>query len=318
MPSLSVISPAYNGEDVILRFLESVARQTWTDYEFVIIDDASTDHTADLIKQFLPRLPGRVQFIRHEKNLGQVATIAEAFLKISGDICIKIDADSIIDPKTFEHVMAVFAANDQAGLVAFPIKSMDDSNWIVRGFELSIVAMHKNDFKDANDYTQVSGVCFAFRHSVFTEEELSTKIDADLSFLARKKGWKIVLREDTTVKTRFPTTATWAFARGRRLAWEAIPTFWHHKEKLLTRWGFWIKFTPLAIVLLLVVRPLWSLGVLLLWFLSNIIYLSIKAPEYPFMDRIAAWLVSVIRYSGFDYEIVVVILNWILKKLGIK
>ena len=52
MPAISVIMPAYNCEAFIRESVESILSQTFTDFEFFIIDDASTDRTVEIIKEY--------------------------------------------------------------------------------------------------------------------------------------------------------------------------------------------------------------------------------------------------------------------------
>jgi glycosyltransferase involved in cell wall biosynthesis len=300
MLTLSVISPAYNGEDCIIGFLESVAEQTWRDFEFVIVDDASTDRTADLIEEYLPRLGRRTLFIRHEKNKGEGMTVAEAFSKATGDIILKMDADSLFEPDTFAKIMESFAADEQVGVVGAPVAAMDRSNWISRGDQVIHAAQYRTDLKDA----RASGTCFAFRRHIFSTEDLGSKTDTDLSWMARKHGWRIVLREDITIRTRLLSTLPWIFARGRRGARQILPTYWHHKGKLLTRWAFWVKFAPLGLALTALFKPVLALISLLGWLVATQIFLALKLPDCPFPDRLSAWVNTVVRWSGFDLEVI--------------
>ena len=68
-PAVSVLMPAYNAERFIAAAIESILRQTFIHYEFIIVDDASTDSTWSIIKNFAARDP-RIQARRNETNLG--------------------------------------------------------------------------------------------------------------------------------------------------------------------------------------------------------------------------------------------------------
>ena len=51
-PKVSIILPNYNGEKYLKKTIQSVLNQTFTDYEFIIVDDASTDNSRQIIEQF--------------------------------------------------------------------------------------------------------------------------------------------------------------------------------------------------------------------------------------------------------------------------
>jgi glycosyltransferase involved in cell wall biosynthesis len=314
MLTLSVISPAYNLEDYIVPFLESLCAQTWPDFELIIVDDASRDRTADLIVGCLPRLGSRTRFIQHEGNQGEMITVTEAFSKARGDICIKVDADSRLEPDTFLKLMQVFLSDEQVGVVGTLYGVLPAANWLQRGAEVLLVAQQRCDNQD-EDHTIVYGTCFAFRRHIFSTEEISSRVDVDLAQLARKRGWKVTLRKDITVRTRYPAAMPGVFAHGRRMVHLEVPTYWHHREMLLTRWSFWAKFAPLGLVLTALFKPLWALLGLLGWLVLAQVFLACKAPDYSIGDRLSAWVVTLVRWIGFDYEVLRMGLRGIARRL---
>ena len=66
-PNVSVIIPTYNAESFLAETIQSVLGQTYTNFELIIVDDASTDQTSNIIREFDDP---RIKFIQHEKNLG--------------------------------------------------------------------------------------------------------------------------------------------------------------------------------------------------------------------------------------------------------
>ena len=69
MPRISVIMPAYNAEKTIESAIESVLRQTFTDFELIVINDCSKDKTGEIIRTFAEK-DSRVAVIENEKNSG--------------------------------------------------------------------------------------------------------------------------------------------------------------------------------------------------------------------------------------------------------
>lgn len=70
-PRVSIGLPVYNGEDLVTPEIESILAQTFTDFELIICDNASTDRTGDICREFAARDP-RVRYFRNEKNVGLV------------------------------------------------------------------------------------------------------------------------------------------------------------------------------------------------------------------------------------------------------
>ena len=68
-PLISVLMPAYNAEKYIKEAIESILNQTFSNFEFIIIDDGSIDATEEIIKSFKD---SRIVYIKNEKNLGLI------------------------------------------------------------------------------------------------------------------------------------------------------------------------------------------------------------------------------------------------------
>ncbi|MDX2479783.1 MAG: glycosyltransferase family 2 protein, partial [Desulfuromusa sp.] len=66
-PNVSIILPTYNRADYLRRSISSVLKQTFTDFELIIVDDASTDNSAEIIDAFDDQ---RLVYLRHEQNKG--------------------------------------------------------------------------------------------------------------------------------------------------------------------------------------------------------------------------------------------------------
>lgn len=91
-PKVSILLPVYNTELYIKEAIQGVLAQTFTNYEFLIIDDGSTDTSQELIQSFNDK---RIIFIKHEKNQGLIATLNEGVMRAKGVYVARIDADDI-------------------------------------------------------------------------------------------------------------------------------------------------------------------------------------------------------------------------------
>lgn len=89
-PRLSVVIPAYNREAVVGRAIDSVLAQTFQDFEILIVDDASTDSTPDIIQGYRDH---RIRYFRHETNRYSAAARNTAMKEARGEFIAFLDSD---------------------------------------------------------------------------------------------------------------------------------------------------------------------------------------------------------------------------------
>ncbi|MEI8232354.1 MAG: glycosyltransferase [bacterium] len=95
IPQVSVIMPAYNGERYIKSAIDSILSQTFSDFEFIIIDDGSKDHTATIINSFSDH---RIRLLTHKHNLGIVSSLNAGIKIAKAPFIARMDADDISVP----------------------------------------------------------------------------------------------------------------------------------------------------------------------------------------------------------------------------
>jgi len=117
VPRVSVIVAAFNAERYLPDALASVAAQTYGDWEVIVVDDASTDRTADVAEKFCER----VTVLRAPANEGAAAARGRAIDAASGELLAILDADDLWYPEYLESQVAVYdesrAERDDVGLV---------------------------------------------------------------------------------------------------------------------------------------------------------------------------------------------------------
>lgn len=115
-PALSVTVLNYNYGHYLEQCLSSILSQTWTDFEVILIDDASSDGSSTVID----RIAGdpRVRVVRHQENRGFVASLLEGVERSDGDYLSVISADDwVLDPTAFEQQMRLLAADPKLAVV---------------------------------------------------------------------------------------------------------------------------------------------------------------------------------------------------------
>lgn len=100
MPKVSVLMPVYNTEEDYLReAIESILKQTFTDFEFIIINDGSTNDAEDTILSYNDN---RIKYVKNEHNLGIIRTLNKGLELAQGEYIARMDADDISLSERFE------------------------------------------------------------------------------------------------------------------------------------------------------------------------------------------------------------------------
>lgn len=100
-PLVSVIMPAYNAAEYAEQAVESILNQTYKRFEFIIIDDASTDSTLNILKDIRAK-DKRIILIQNKKNLGVTRSLNKGLELAKGEYIIRMDADDWSYPDRFE------------------------------------------------------------------------------------------------------------------------------------------------------------------------------------------------------------------------
>lgn len=107
-PKISVVINTYNGAEVIKETLNSILRQTYQDFEVIIVDDCSTDNTVDVIKGFNDP---RIKIYRNEKNMGAAYSAQRGVELSAGEYIAKSDQDDISYENRLEYQLKYMEKN---------------------------------------------------------------------------------------------------------------------------------------------------------------------------------------------------------------
>lgn len=107
MPKVSICIPTYNRANFLIYAVDSVLRQSYSDFEIIICDDGSTDHTSEVISQWHDP---RIRYIKHAANIGRSQNMRSGFAAAAGTYFIKFDDDDALTPQFLEKTVAVLEA----------------------------------------------------------------------------------------------------------------------------------------------------------------------------------------------------------------
>jgi glycosyltransferase involved in cell wall biosynthesis len=123
MPKVSVIVPVYNAAEYVQASLRSVLEQTWDDFELIVIDDGSSDGSADLIRRMIGNDP-RCHF-RVRPNVGMARTLNEMLEMATGDLIARLDADDQALPDRFAKQVKFLDDHPECVLVGGGVINID-------------------------------------------------------------------------------------------------------------------------------------------------------------------------------------------------
>jgi glycosyltransferase involved in cell wall biosynthesis len=113
MPRVSVVMPVHNEERYVSGAIESILRQTYRDFEFVIVDDGSVDGTPRILRRYDdPRIK-----VHHQPNRGQSSALNQGIRLSSGCYIARMDADDISLPQRLEREVRFLEGHPDVGLV---------------------------------------------------------------------------------------------------------------------------------------------------------------------------------------------------------
>ncbi len=121
-PEVSVVMPVYNGERYLQESIESILKQTFTDFEFIIINDGSTDRSGEIIKSYHDQ---RIRLIENESNLGLTISLNKGLSSASGEYIARMDADDISLPERFAKQVDFLKTHPDIGVLGSGVQFID-------------------------------------------------------------------------------------------------------------------------------------------------------------------------------------------------
>ncbi|HET7302774.1 MAG TPA: glycosyltransferase [Candidatus Saccharimonadales bacterium] len=214
-PLITVVIPAYNEETGVIRTLESVMANTYTNKQIIVVDDGSKDKTLAIVRQYQRRFPGQFTVV-HQQNAGKAAAINRAVSKwAKGSLIMVVDADSLLKPDAIASMVAHFRDRrviaSAANVKIIPTTKLLG---IAQRFEYLISYRMKRALTTANMEYIVGGVGSTFRKSVllktglYDTDTMTEDIDLTVKLIREygNKAYKINYAADTVAYTEHVLT----------------------------------------------------------------------------------------------------------------
>lgn len=134
VPSVSVVMPAYNAEKYLREAIDSILSQTFTDFEFIIINDGSTDRTKEIILSYTDP---RIVYIENESNSGICVTLNKGVAAARGRYIARMDADDVAVSERLALQVEYMRSHPDIGVVGSYLQLMDENENHLYVFENS-------------------------------------------------------------------------------------------------------------------------------------------------------------------------------------
>lgn len=178
---VSIIIPTHNEGDVIARNLKAIRKQTYKNIEVIVVDDASTDNTVEIAKEFTKHVYARKRAERSvQRNFGAS--------KASGKYLLFLDADMEMTPTVVDECVKKAEENSKIGAIAIPERPIA-SNYLekVKAFERSFYSEQGDPDTDAARFFLKK----AFDEVKGYDLSLTGPEDWDLPEMISKKGYEV-------------------------------------------------------------------------------------------------------------------------------
>lgn len=132
-PFVSVMIPAHNEEEVISNTIENVLKMDYPNFEIIVIDDRSTDNTANVINELANKYEKVVAFIRDKDAFpGKSAVLNDAFKIAKGEAILVFDADATVEPDFLKKLIPNLEPADVGAVQARKIIRNKDYNFLTK------------------------------------------------------------------------------------------------------------------------------------------------------------------------------------------
>ncbi len=129
MNKLTAVLCTYNREMYVKQAIESILNQTYTDFDFIILDNLSTDNTKNIIESFNDK---RINYIRNDTNIGAFGSGVKLLELVKTEYYIALHDDNIIDKELFQYEIDIMEKYQDVVVVSSNAKEMDDKGKITK------------------------------------------------------------------------------------------------------------------------------------------------------------------------------------------
>lgn len=188
-PLVSVIMPAYNSEKYIADAIESIIAQTYSSFEFIIVEDNSSDRTPEIIRRY-KNVDKRIILLKNQENIGVTKSLNKAVSLAKGKYIIRMDADDWSYPERFTLQVGLMEEHPDVVVSGSYIEVCDKylNTRYIRKYQLDDTSIRKHIFR----YSPFAHPATIWKAEVLKKERYNEVIrvcqDYELYFRIGKTG----------------------------------------------------------------------------------------------------------------------------------
>ncbi|WP_406100265.1 bifunctional polysaccharide deacetylase/glycosyltransferase family 2 protein [Streptomyces sp. NBC_01013] len=233
---VSVLVPAFNESKCIANTVRSLVASDYP-LEVIVIDDGSTDGTADLVDAMRLR---HVRVVR-QRNAGKPAALNNGIAHARYDIIVMMDGDTVFEPSTVRELVQPFA-DPRVGAVAGNAKVGNRDSLIgawqhieyVMGFNLD-----RRMYDMLRCMPTIPGAVGAFRRDALNRiggmSEDTLAEDTDVTMALHRDGWRVVYAENARAWTEAPESVQQLWSQRYRWSYGTMQAIWKHRRAVIER-----------------------------------------------------------------------------------
>jgi poly-beta-1,6-N-acetyl-D-glucosamine synthase len=315
-PSLAVIVPAHNEQTHIATTIESIQRIDWPEVHIIVVDDGSTDGTADVLRSF----GSAVTVISKSVNEGKARALNDAISSITDGLVMIVDADCIVPPDTANLMARQFVKSSNIGAVTANPRVTKTSAFVEKlqaiEFSATVSATRRGQAVWGRILT-MSGICTMLRRDALDEvglfDETQPTEDIEMTWRMNLAGWRVTYEPKAVVGMLVPTTLKELIVQRRRWARGlaiVLRTHWLQSLRSLRQWPLliesalsilWCHLILVVTIALVAARiagqgaatPIlgsWAIGLLLLCTAHVLWGMRLDARHDPGIWSVLAWI----------------------------
>jgi len=190
-PLVTIITPMYNSEKFILKTINSVVNQTYSNWELLLIDDGSTDNTIKIVEDFKQKY-SNITLLQNPTNLGAAQSRNKGILEAKGDYIAFLDADDLWKPNKLD-LQIQFMQTHNCDVSFSSYEQIDENGKPLNKLVQAIPKLTYNKYLKTNYIGNLTGMYNAKTLGKITSPDLRKRQDWLLWLAAIKKSDKPAL-----------------------------------------------------------------------------------------------------------------------------
>ena len=204
----SIIIPTLNQLEYLRMCVDSIFRHTFVPYEIIVVDNGSTDGTAE----YLESMRGRVRYRLLDRNYGFAGAVNRGLMMAKGQTIVLLNNDTVVTARWLDNLLACLKSNERIGLVG-PVTNyiggeqrIDAPYRDLQEMQAFAAAYNRSDPARWQETDRITGFCLAFRRDVWERTgyfdegyAVGNFEDDDYNIRVKLLGLKLVIARDTFI-----------------------------------------------------------------------------------------------------------------------